>query len=70
MRRQSAPRVRPLKGGGTMQRVDVTEFVQKVIADLDDVPEGFEQRLIALVGSAPTTRWSKILDLFKEVARG
>lgn len=53
-----------------MPNVDVTTFLREVIVDLDDVPEGFVQRLVVLLDSAPTTRWTKIRDLLEEVTRG
>ena len=53
-----------------MRRLDVSEFMQEVLAELDDVPEGFGQRLVGLMSSAPTTRWMRIRDLISEVTRG
>ena len=53
-----------------MPSTDVAEFVREVIADLDDLPEGFEQRLVGLVSSASSTRWRKIRELVEEVTRG
>ena len=52
-----------------MNRLDVAEFLREVLAELDDVPEGFEQRLVGLVSSAQSTGSTTIRERVEEVAR-
>ena len=52
-----------------MRRANVAEFLRDVLTEFDK-PDGFEERLVALVDSVPTTRWSRIRDLIVEVTRG
>ena len=52
-----------------MKKLDVSDFLHGVLAELDDLPEGLEERLIRLVNSAPSSRWNKVRDRFSEATR-
>ena len=52
-----------------MKRRDVSEFLREVLAELDDLPDGLDERLLALVDSATSSRSNKIRDAIEEVAR-
>jgi len=53
-----------------MKMRDVTGFLQEVLEDLDDLPEGFENRLIEVANSTSIPRKDGIRELIVEVARG
>ena len=52
-----------------MKRLDVSDFLREVLAELDDVPDGLAARLMVLVDSTPSSRWSKVRDAIQEAAR-
>lgn len=49
-----------------MKRRDVSEFLREVLAEVDDLPDGLDERLVALVDSPSSSRWSKIRDSIEE----
>lgn len=53
-----------------MKRLDLVEFLREVLEQLDDLPEGLDQKLVEIAVTSPTTRWTKIRDLIEEAARG
>ena len=53
-----------------MKRLDIAEFLREVLEQLDELPEGFEQKLIDIATSSPTTRSAKIRQLIEEATRG
>ena len=53
-----------------MKKLDVAEFVRSVLAELDNLPVGFEERLVELVSAAPTTRWTRVRELIEALTRG
>jgi len=53
-----------------MQKLNVTEFLREVLAGLDNLPDGFDRRLVALADVTPAQRPAKIRELFEEVTRG
>ena len=56
--------------GARMQKLSVAEFLQGVLAGLDNLPEGFEQRLVALSDVTPAQRPGKIRELLEDMTRG
>ncbi len=52
-----------------MQKLDANALMRDVLTELEDLPEGLEQDVLALVDSAPTSRWEKLRDLFLDVSR-
>ena len=52
-----------------MKRLDVSDFLQEVLAKLDDLPDGLEERLLAQVTRPATRRWEGIRDSFAEARR-
>ena len=53
-----------------MRKLDTVEFLREVLAQLDELPEGFEQKLIEAAASSPTTRSARIRRLIEEATRG
>ncbi len=49
-----------------MKRLDVAEFLREVLAQLDELPEEFEQKLIDIATTSPTTRSAKIREVIEE----
>ena len=53
-----------------MKRLDVAEFLREVLAQLDELPEGFEEKLLEIAASSPTTRSAKIRKVIEEATHG
>ena len=52
-----------------MKKLKAEDFLLNVLKDIDSLPNGFEQRLLRVVNSAPTQRRERIKKLFSEVSR-
>ena len=52
-----------------MKRLDASDFLREVLADLDDLPPGLANQLVALVESAPSTRSNRIRNAIDEATR-
>lgn len=53
-----------------MKRLNVAGFLREVLAELDDLPEGLEQKLIDTATTSPTTRSGKIREVIEEATNG
>ena len=53
-----------------MKRLDVAEFLREVLAQLDELPEGFEEKLLDIAASSPITRPAKIRKVIEEATHG
>lgn len=53
-----------------MQKLDIADVLQQVLGELNDLPEGFEQKLVDLAISSSTSRAAGIRVLIEEVTRG
>ena len=52
-----------------MKRLDLSDFLGEVLAELDDLPDGLEERLHAQITKPATRRWEGIRDSFAEAPR-
>ena len=53
-----------------MRKPDTADFLKEALAELDDLPEGFIEQLLALVNLPSTQRRERIQTLFSEVLDG
>ena len=53
-----------------MNKPDAADFLEEALAELDALPEGFTQQLLALVNLPSTQRKERIQTLFSEVLDG
>ena len=53
-----------------MQKLDIADVLQQMLRELNDLPEGFEQKLVDLATSNSTTRAARIRVLIEKVTRG
>ena len=53
-----------------MQKLDMVDVLQQVLRELNDLPEGFEQKLVDVATSSSTSRAATIRMLIEEVTRG
>ncbi len=53
-----------------MKKPEAADFLEEALAELDALPEGLVQELLALVNVPPTQRKERIQALFSEVLDG
>jgi len=53
-----------------VQRPNELEFLSEVLGEIEDLPEGFAERLAELVAGKPENRAEAIRKLFEELGRG
>ena len=50
-----------------MKKLKAEDFLRNVLKEIDPLPDGFAQRLLRIVNSAPTQKKERIRELFSEV---
>lgn len=53
-----------------MKRLDTAEFLREVLAQLEELPEGFEEKLLDIAASSPTTRSVRIRAVIEKATHG